>query len=98
MNAPSLPANTVAWVDFNINSRVRVKLNEKGRAELRKQAEDLMRHFPKLERFDPVMEDEDGWMSFQLWALMEALGHMVYVGSESPFDCRIQFEVPNDQR
>lgn len=96
MSEAILTKTGVSWVDFNINSRVRVKLTNEGRAELRRQAADLRKTFPRLGEFDPVREDKDGWMEMQLWSLMESLGHMCHIGFSGPFETAIQFEVSND--
>lgn len=84
------PPPLTVQVQFNVNSWVRVRLNDRGRRVLKEQ------HFARFAgRFPyrPVVEDEGGWSRWQLWALMEDLGQYCALGTLAPFDTEMLFEV-----
>jgi hypothetical protein len=88
--------NNQQWIDFNINQKVRVKLTNKGRAELQRQRDELNRPYVLIGREPPFggppfIEDAEGWSEWQLWCLMENLGHLCSIGSSGPFETGIQF-------
>lgn len=72
---------------LNMNNAVKVKLNEVGHAEMERQHYELYEELglsPKP--FDRKAVDDDGYSTFQLYALMNTFGHMMIVGGEMPFD------------
>ncbi len=78
----------------NINNFVKVKLNEKGLAELQAQHTELKKVFPRISyEFTPPDVDSDGYSEFQLWALMQTFGHLMRLGDDPPFDTAIKIEV-----
>lgn len=77
---------------FNINENVRVRLNERGRAILRRRHEELAEYLGKPVGWNGngvPPEDADGWSTWQLWSLMEAFGQHMYLGCEAPFETTI---------
>ena len=80
------------WLDFNLNHRVRVKLNERGLTELRRQHGVLRHRAPSIGDFKDPKADADGWSTWQLWDLMSTLGALCILGPIPPFDTGIQFE------
>jgi hypothetical protein len=81
--------STDQYVTFNTNHTVRVKLTPIGRAELERQHEELRKSFPKLGPWTFRVDDE-GYTEFQLWSLMEQLGHLCHLGMQTPFETDIQ--------
>lgn len=75
---------------FNMNEIVMVKLTDVGINELKRQHDELAEAFPKIGEFNPPKTDDDGWSQFQLWDLMERLGHMCKLGSHLPFETDIK--------
>ena len=73
---------------FNINNTVKVKLTEHGKKMLERDHNDfwgsrgILRDHPYI----PKEEDEDGYVKFQLWNLMEELGKYCKLGCAMPFD------------
>jgi len=63
---------------LNVNSTVRVKLTDHGRAVYQK-------HWG-----EPPKEDADGWSTWQLWVLMQAFGPHITFGFTSLFDPEIE--------
>lgn len=80
--------------DFNINHNVYVKLNEIGIEELKRQHEELLASFPKLENheFKLPVTDQEGWSKWQMHNLMSSLGHLCTIGFEPPFEPNIKIE------
>lgn len=77
-------------IKFNINEKVRVKLNDRGRAHLKKQWHDLVGNaYP----WHPPTEDADGWSEWQLWVLMHDLGPDLVMGFNPPFETTIEIIV-----
>jgi hypothetical protein len=87
------------WVDFNVNSYVRVKLTDVGRQHLRQWHKELFSHYPpgKYE-YTPPDEDVDGYTRFQLWELMAQLGSKCMNGGPVPFWTTIKLELPDTRR
>ena len=85
-------------IEFNINEFVKVKLTAVGRAELKRQHDELCEAFPNIETeiSDIYQSDEDGYTKFQLWSLMNTFGHICHMGSAPPFDTTIIL-VPNKE-
>lgn len=80
------------WIPFNINMYVRVKLKQRGLDELRRQREEARKLNPLLDEFSEPKVDEEGYSKFQLWSLMEDLGHLCEMGREPPFETTIYFD------
>lgn len=79
---------------FNINNFVYVKLTEKGKQELRRQAKELQKEIPQIKHYYELpKEDEDGWSKWQLHVLMKTFGHMMQLGMDMPFDADIVVDV-----
>lgn len=74
---------------FNINGYVKVKLNDSGITELKRQHKKLSESFPKLGEFKSPKVDDDGYSKFQMHDLMLRLGHLCQLGFEPPFDANI---------
>jgi hypothetical protein len=65
---------------FNINEKVKVKLTPKGNGILR----------DKGENPNDLMKDENGFVEFQLWELMNLFGQQMYNGCTNiPFETTI---------
>ena len=76
---------------FNINYPVKVKLTKFGK-ELHKQLwDDFWSANGELDKFPytPPKEDENGYVKFQLWNLMQDFGAYCGLGRELPFDAVI---------
>ena len=84
-------------MDFNINDKVRVKLNDFGREALARQHIEFWARTGRPAPYDytPPKEDTEGWSEWQLWALMQDLGHLLQLGSNPPFETTIQLVLPN---
>lgn len=68
---------------YNINYKIKVKLTEYGKDILRRDVIDSMSILENL-RFDSYScypEDEDGYITFQLWDFMRIFGSHFYLGS-----------------
>ena len=79
-------------IDFNVNQYVYVKLTDTGIEELKRQHEEIKSYAPSLGEFKPPIVDDAGRSKFQLWRLMESLGHLCRIGFDAPFDVDIKFE------
>lgn len=73
---------------FNINSTVKVLLTERGKQLLEQDHNEFWGSRGMLDKFpyEPYEEDENGYVKFQLWILMDKLGKYCSLGSEMPFD------------
>lgn len=83
-------------INFNVNSRVRVRLSESGKQELRKKQEQTLACVSSnnpLHNEPAFVVDADGYTEFQLWVLIRELGHMFDWGCEIPIDAEIQLVV-----
>jgi len=77
------PAATCSPIFFDINYKVRVKLNPWGRGI-------YMDHYAKYGvECEPPERDSDGWSEFQLWNLMEVYGPHMTIGMKVPFETEI---------
>ncbi len=81
------------FVPINLNDHIKVKLTEKGIAELRRQHEEHRKTFPSLGEFKEPEVDEDGYSTFQIWPLMNELGHMFENGFDPPMKPGVLIEV-----
>ena len=85
-------------MEFNLNDNVRVKLTPLGR---KLHEEDHCKFWAgvptaKAPEYTPPKEDQAGWSTWQLWALMEAFGQHTHIGVEPCFETTIELVVPND--
>lgn len=80
-------------LEFNINEYVSVKLTDAGRAELKRQHDELCETFPSMGEHTPPKEDKEGWCRFQGWVLMHTFGHMTRMASDPPFETTIRVGV-----
>lgn len=88
---------------FNVNEHVRVRLTDLGRAELRRQREELIAYYDAkgatgvraMLASDPVpAEDAAGWSEWQLWQLMSSLGPLCGNGLPLAFETTIEIIPP----
>lgn len=85
------PAATCSPIFFNINYKVRVKLNRWGRGI-------YMDHYAKYGvECEPPERDSDGWSEFQLWNLMEIYGPHMTIGMKVPFETEIALYPENSE-
>jgi len=82
-------------IEFNINQTVKVKLIETGIRELGKQRQELKSRLPNSSSLEDYVHepDEDGYTSFQMWSLMQHLGHLCQLGCEPPFETEILLDI-----
>lgn len=71
---------------FNINSKVRVRLTERGRRIHRENFWNLM---GDKHKYKPP-EEVDGWSEWQMWELMHEFGANCYNGCTVPFETEIE--------
>jgi hypothetical protein len=72
---------------FNINNTVKVRLTKFGKELHKKEWEDFwgsgrLDEYP----YTPPREDENGYVEFQMWRLMESFGNYMGMGCELPFE------------
>jgi hypothetical protein len=82
------------YIPFNTNNLVKVKLTKVGKKELVKQS--ILFHYilpPIKKEYELPMEDENGFSEWQLWELMNKLGHMCRNGADPPFETTIYIKV-----
>ena len=77
-------------IDFNVNSRVWVKLTPHGHDLRRRFFERLCLPDGKI----PELKEIDGWSRWQLWDLMNVFGQHMYNGCSVPFETTIRVELP----
>ena len=82
-------------VRFNVNNHVRVRLTDRGIAELRRQHEETRALFATIGPFVPPNTDADGYARFQLWELMSQFGPITSFGGALPFETEIIIELPD---
>jgi hypothetical protein len=75
---------------FNLNDVVRVKLTFAGHAALREYHQTLWKGRHNAPAYVPPVEDAEGYSLFQVWALMNALGHMLQPGGTLPFNVNLE--------
>ena len=78
--------------EFNINDCIWVKLTDSGRAELKRQHDDLKDAFPNVEDYKPLKEDDDGFVKMQGWCLMSSFGHMMRPTFDPPFETVVRID------
>lgn len=77
---------------FNINNCVKVKLNEIGINELRKQHKELEDMGLKGNFVMPEV-DKKGYTKYQLHDLMHRFGHLTSIGFGCPFETEILIDL-----
>ena len=77
-------------VTFSINDSVKVKLTKAGLDELEQRHKQLHHQVPSVGDFIPPEVDEDGYSKFQLWDLMNTLGHTCRLGGKLGFETTIK--------
>ena len=82
---------------FNINSTVKIRLTEYGKQVLEKEHNKFWSSRGMLDKFpyQPYQEDENGYVKFQLWNLMDKLGKYCGIGCAMPFDTVILIDEDN---
>lgn len=71
---------------FNMNNSVKVKLNDIGYAELKRQHDELYAELGIDKEYVKRNTDKDGYSSFQMHDLMNTFGHMMVMGIKTPFE------------
>lgn len=71
---------------FNMNNSVKVKLNDIGRAELKRQHDELYKDININKEYTERNTDKDGYSSFQMHDLMYTFGHMMSITGDTPFE------------
>ncbi|MHB4415764.1 SOS-response repressor and protease LexA, partial [Klebsiella pneumoniae] len=80
-------------ISVNLNSIVKVKLNEVSLRHLEKQHEQNRIQYPGIfGDFAPPVTDENGYTSMTLWSLMSDLGQLCYCGGDVPFELKMVLE------
>lgn len=87
------------YQNFNINDYVKVKLTEKGKYIYYHQFDDMNVDIIKMDGkpLNPIelKYDDDGYVEFQMWHLMEIFGKHLFNGCDIPFETTIKFKVNN---
>lgn len=83
------------WINFNINTTVRVKLTDHGREIYCSNHNELIQKcldsgYPAHVAYEPIKEDSQGWSEWQLWQLMATFGKHIDVCENNPFDTIIK--------
>lgn len=80
-----------AWLSFNVNDEVRVKLTTVGIERMRRRHDELNKVVGgALGAFRQPKVDDDGWSRFQLWTLISELGGALTMGRPVPFETTMQ--------
>lgn len=83
---------------LNINSNIKVKLNDKGIEILKNEYNALKKAYPTMfeKPFKPPVVDEEGYTTMQFWKLFHYFGNQIYVGNDNlPFDNDIKISSKN---
>lgn len=88
------------WLEFNVNSAVRVKLTDVGLAEYRRQREELNARLPPTFKGFPLAPtlDDQGYYHTAMWTLMQDFGHLCGIGMKVPFETDILLETNNPSK
>lgn len=70
----------MAWIEFNVNNYVWVRLNDYGR--------ELYYQKP----YTSPIRERDGWSKWQAWDLMQTFGPHIWLGGQVPFETTIRVE------
>ena len=80
-------------VTVNINSFVKVKLNEVALRHMKAQHDENRARAPGIfGEFVPPTTDDDGYSAMTLWSLMSELGQLCYCGGDVPFELKMVLE------
>lgn len=83
-------------VKFNINDIVKVKLNDNSKDILKERYKKLRTVVNNndgiLDDHKPRKEDENGYVKFQLWELLDIFGDRVYLSGQLPFESEIKLK------
>lgn len=78
---------------FNVNSYVRVKLNDVGRKIHKDRHDRIFEGRSEPFPYTPPKEDGEGWSKWQLWQLMAIFGPHINWACVPPFETTI--EIPS---
>ena len=85
------------YQNFNINDYVKVKLTEKGKYIYYHHFDDMNADILKSggEPLNPaeLIYDEDGYVEFQMWHIMQIFGKHLFNGCVIPFEPTIKIEI-----
>lgn len=85
------------YQDFNINDYVKVKLTEKGKYIYYHQFDNINQNIQEIGGIplNPIelKYDNEGYVEFQMWRLMEIFGEHLHNGCDIPFETTIKFKV-----
>jgi hypothetical protein len=80
-------------MNFNINDKVRIKLNDTGREILKAHHQELYGSIGRPNQpYHPVHEDAEGWSDWQLWYVMATFGPYIHLAGTPPFETTIQIK------
>lgn len=83
--------------EFNINDYVKVKLTEKGKYIYYHQFDAINQNIQKIggKPLNPIelKYDDEGYVEFQMWHLMEIFGEHLHIGCDIPFETTIKLKV-----
>jgi hypothetical protein len=88
------PQNSI--INFNINYNVKIQLTEIGRQIIKDHDMDFSNEWQQrhgtLMPFErpPIIEDENGWSTWQLWQIIKEFGSHIGMSTELPFNPTIQ--------
>jgi len=80
-------------INFNLNWEVKVKVTELGYKQWLDHENRFCEFSAQIEEKElkhlKEKEDKDGYVTFQLWELMEIFGHHMRMGFSNPIDTNI---------
>jgi len=80
-------------INFNLNWEVKVKVTESGYKQWLDHENRFCEFSAQIEEKElkhlKEKEDGDGYVTFQLWELMEIFGHHMGIGFNNPIDTNI---------
>lgn len=83
----------------NINWDVKVKLTDTGRKLLWQKWCLFKNQYPHAasETYEPMEADADGWVRYQLWALMQDFGPHISLGGPIPFETELLIAIGSEE-
>jgi hypothetical protein len=82
---------TKQWLPFNMNSNVKIKLTPRG-------VQAFYEYWGKIGLCPKLPEaDADGYITQQLWCVMQMFGPVIALGRPVPFETEMYFEVREDR-
>lgn len=85
------------FIKFNINSYVKIKLNEIGIRILEQRHNEMKAIINwDLGEFDLKL-DKDGYYTMQMWEMMNTFGDFMFMHLNPPFEMVIMLEVENEK-